>query len=73
MFAWHEHLKCCSLCSHTYFDKEERKKTRKKRKKKAFFSGRTWRFVKVFGVLFDTLKKLKKIIKKNGKTRRARP
>jgi hypothetical protein len=55
----------------TYISKREKKKNEKKKKKESHISGGAWRFVKVFGVLFDTYKKLEKNIKKNFKTRRA--
>jgi hypothetical protein len=42
-----------SLRSHTYFQKKK-EKNEKKKKKESHISGGAWRFVKVFGVLFDT-------------------
>jgi len=62
------HLQYISLSIH--FLKEKEKK-REKKEKESHLTGGAWRFVKVFGVLFDTIKKLNTIIKKNDKTRRA--
>jgi len=53
-----------------YISKREKKK-QKKRKKKASLTGGARRFVKVFDILFDALKRRNMIIKKNGKTHRA--
>ena len=41
----------------THISKREKKKNEKKKKKESHITGGAWRFVKVFGVLFDTYKK----------------
>jgi hypothetical protein len=41
----------------TYISKREKKKNEKKKKKESHIKGGALRFVKVFGVLFDTYKK----------------
>ena len=45
----------CKISLSIHFSKEKRK-NRKKRKKKAFLTGGARRFVKVFDILFDSLK-----------------